>query len=319
MIWFRRKPANRRLQREQVLEVKLRSSQLRSARFRMAAIALGVVFSAVFLVYLLWRCGDMALNRLVYENKAFAIRFVDIKTDGLISTDHLRRWAGIKAGENLLALDLARVKRDLELVPAIESAAVERILPATLRIRVAERIPIAQVNLPRPRLGGADLAVFHVDAAGYIMLPLDPRYRAPGAPAEPEQFPVISGVSQADVQPGRKMEAPQLHAALQLLQAFEGSPMAGLVELKKVTIDEPDVLVLTTGQGSEITLSLTDFDQQLRRWRDIFEMGQKLGKSIASLDLAISNNIPATWLAASGAPPAPPKVFKSTRTRKRNV
>ena len=47
---------------------------------------------------------------------------------------------------NLFALDLSRVKRDLELVPAIESADVERILPHTLKICVTEREPIAQFD-----------------------------------------------------------------------------------------------------------------------------------------------------------------------------
>ena len=45
---------------------------------------------------------------MVYENRAFAIEQIDVQTDGVISTDQLRRWAGVKAGENLLALDLAQ-------------------------------------------------------------------------------------------------------------------------------------------------------------------------------------------------------------------
>ena len=91
---------------------------------------------------------------MVYENKAFAIEEIDVQTDGVISVDQLRRWAGVKPEENLLALDLARVKRDLELVPLVQSVSVERILPHTLRIRVTEREPIAQVNVPRPRPSG---------------------------------------------------------------------------------------------------------------------------------------------------------------------
>ena len=51
----------------------------------------------------------------------------DVQTDGVIAPDQLRRWARVKPGENLFALDLARVKRDLELVPLIESVSVERV------------------------------------------------------------------------------------------------------------------------------------------------------------------------------------------------
>ena len=79
--------------REQALDVKLRSSQVRAARTRMTAISLGAVFATVFGLYLLYRAGDLTLNRLVYENKAFAIKEIDVQTDGVISVDQLRRWA----------------------------------------------------------------------------------------------------------------------------------------------------------------------------------------------------------------------------------
>ena len=135
-MWFKRKPKNRRLGREQVLDVKLRSSQVRAARTRIGAIGLGAVFATVFGLYLLYRTGEWVLSRCVYENKAFAIQEIDVQTDGIISVDQLRRWAGVKPEENLLALDLARVKRDLELVPLVQSVSVERILPRTLHIRI---------------------------------------------------------------------------------------------------------------------------------------------------------------------------------------
>ena len=118
-MWFKRKPKNRRLGREQVLDVKLRSSKVRAARTRMTAVSLGIVFATVFGLYMVYRGGEWLLNRLVYENRAFAIEEVDVQTDGIIPVDQLRRWSGIKPGENLLALDLGRVKRDLEMVPLV--------------------------------------------------------------------------------------------------------------------------------------------------------------------------------------------------------
>jgi len=105
-MWFKRKPTNRRLGRASVLDVKLRSSQVRAARNRVAAVGLGVLFTTVFGGYLLWYTGGWTLNRLVYENKAFAIQEFDLQTDGVIAVDQLRRWIGIRPGDNLLAVDL---------------------------------------------------------------------------------------------------------------------------------------------------------------------------------------------------------------------
>ena len=51
-MWPKRKPKNRRLGRDQVLEVKLRSSQVRAARMRFAALGFGALFATVFGLYL---------------------------------------------------------------------------------------------------------------------------------------------------------------------------------------------------------------------------------------------------------------------------
>ena len=319
-MWLKRKPKNRRLGREQVLDVKLRSSQVRAARTRMTAISLGAVFATVFGLYLLYRAGEWTLNRLVYENKAFAIEEIDVQTDGVISVDQLRRWAGVKPEENLLALDLVRVKRDLELIPLVQSVSVERILPHTLRIRIAEREPIAQVNTPRPRPnGGIELAVCHLAADGYVMLPLDPRQRAAALNQPVDLLPVVGGINASELQPGRRIIAPPVQAALQLIMAFEQSAMGGLVDLRRVDVSSPEVLVVTTRQGSEVTFALTDLEQQLRRWHTVFELGQRTSNSIATLDLAVTNNIPLRWLEASAGPPAAPKLPKPLRSKKKHV
>ena len=105
-MWFKQKIRNRPTGRAQdVLDVKLRSSRL-PAGGRVASIALAACFGTILGLYCLWQAGDRALDRLIYDNKAFAIQQVDVVADGVISTDQLRRWSGVKTGENLLALDL---------------------------------------------------------------------------------------------------------------------------------------------------------------------------------------------------------------------
>ena len=316
MFW-NRKAKNRRLGREYVLDVKLRSSQVRTARTRKFVIAGAAVLTLALTACMLWHIGGWAMDRLVYENQAFSVVDIDLQTDGVIAIEQLRSWAGIRRGQNLLALDLARVKRNLELVPFIQSVSVERILPHTLRIRVCEREPVAQILLSRARIsGGIEQAILHLDSEGWVMVPLDPRQR--GVPqSQPEQLPLISGIREAHV--GRAVELPQAKAALQLINAFEHSPMAGVTELKKIDVSAVEVLVATTGQGGELTFGLADFEQQLRRWQAIYDMGQKMGKAVSTLDLAVSNNVPATWIEASVVPPLPPKAPKILRNKKKHV
>jgi hypothetical protein len=81
----------------------------------------------------------------------------------------------------------------------------------------------------------------------------------------------------------------------------------------------PEVLVVTTGQGSQITFSLENFDQQLLRWQKIHEECSRLNRMIASLNLAVADNTPLRFSDAGVAPPSAPKTAKPQRTRRRNV
>lgn len=320
-MWlFNRKQKNRRFHRGNVLDVKLRSGKVRATRLRWGALTFAGLLATALGIFILWRAGQWAMNRLVYENRAFAIAHIDAQTDGVIAPAQLRRWANVKIGDNLFALDLARVKRDLEMVPLVSFVSVERILPRTMRIRVNEREGVAQVNVLRPNArGGLEAAVFHLDPDGFVMMPLDPR-QCTTPPDQPEELlPVLTGLGLHELQPGRRLELPQVQAALRLVTEFTHSPMAGLVDLKRIDIGAPDVLVVTTGQGSEVTFGLQDLDRQLRRWAEIHQAGQQQNKSLASLDLAVTNNIPARWLQVSTGPVTAPKAPKTLRPKRKNV
>jgi cell division protein FtsQ len=321
-MWFKREQnKNRRLHRHHVLDVKLRSDQVQATRLRLGLLALIVPLVTVLALYLVWRIGEATLNAFVYDNADFAIQQIDVQTDGVIAPEQLRRWTGVKPGANLIALDLAAVKRNLELVSVIDSVSVERVLPRTLKIRVTERDPIAQVNVPRADgANGIAVSVFQLDADGMVMQPLDPRLCTIPLAQMNSQLPVIAGVNAFQLQPGRRMELPQVQVALQLIAAFAKSPMAGLVDLRRVDISAPGVVVATTGQGSEITFGLDNLDQQLRRWRQIYDLGVRQQRAIASVDLAVANNVPVRWMLASAAPVSvTPKAVKPAKTRRKNV
>jgi hypothetical protein len=72
---------------------------------------------------------------------------------------------------------------------------------------------------------------------------------------------------------------------LRFIEAFASSPMANLVEFKRVDVSARDVLIVTTGQGSEVTFGLDNFDRQLLRWQKVHEECLRYNKCIATLDL----------------------------------
>ncbi|HEX3718256.1 MAG TPA: FtsQ-type POTRA domain-containing protein [Verrucomicrobiae bacterium] len=315
-----RKPKNRRAsEREFMLDVKLRTSQSRAQRMRILGIGLSALFMLAMISLVLWRGGYWLLDCLIYKNDAFAIQQIEVQTDGVLTSDTIRQWAMVKRGQNLMALDLMCVKRDLELQPPIESVAVERILPHTLKLSVSEREPIAQTIVTSGRPGGGlTQAIYDFDQDGYIMKPLDPRWRTAPPPAS-ERLPILGGVQAGDAQLGRPVDSPQIQAALKLVVEFDHSPMAGMVELQRIDVSEPEILRVTTTQGAAVTFSLNNFAAQFRRWRIIFDQYQKWGKAIATLDLSIDNNLPVRWVAAASLPPTLPHAVKPPRIKRKHV
>jgi hypothetical protein len=150
------------------------------------------------------------------------------------------------------------------------------------------------------------------------MLPLDPRQRAATAPPQ-EPLPLLRSFNPDEIQPGRRLRTPQVAAALQLLTSFAQSPMASLVDLKSIDLSFPDVLVATTDDGAEITFGFADLDQQLRRWQAITERAQGDNKVIASLDLAVTNNIPVRWFETNPPVTLNPRPAKPLHARRNHV
>jgi hypothetical protein len=319
-FFFKRKTKNRRFDPSNVLEVKLRSNQVRANRFRAAGIVFTALFVVVFAAFCVWHGGEWLLNTFVYENNAFAIETIEIQTDGSLSKETLRKWAMVKPGDNLLALDLRRVKRDLELSPWIRGAAVERILPKTLQIRVSERDAVAQVVVLRPNPNGAsEQFIYEIDEEGYVMQPLEPAFRSAPPTKTRDDLPFLTGVPPAELRAGRPVDSAQIKSALRLIGLFDFSPMSTVLRLERIDVSTPQVLQAYTRPEGEITFALDGFDTQLRRWRQIYEYYQKSGKAISSLDLSISNNIPLRWVDASGSPPPATKPVKTLKTKKKHV
>jgi hypothetical protein len=60
-------------------------------------------------------------------------------------------------------------------------------------------------------------------------------------------------------------------------------------------------------------------EEQLRRWREVYDLGQRMNQSVALLNLAVSNNVPVHWMEAVVAPSASPKAVNPAHPRRKNV
>ncbi len=299
---LRAKRRNSKSGRKKLLSVKVQSQQTRRERLRWLRSLSALVAAIAAIIAVCWQGGAFALNRLVYENESFSVRQLYYRTDGIINVGQLKQWGGVRSGENLLKLDLLRIKRDIELAPRVKAASVERFLPDTLQVRVAERVPMAQIWAWQRDGAGVtdyDCVRLQLDETGHVMSPIDGRsVVAPEKQAE-WSLPVVSGIELKKLKslaPGRPAGLPKLRAALGLIGEFRRSPLAGVVDLRVIDLSQPRILRVTTGDGGQVDLSTGRLARQLNRWARIQAHGQKFGLAIETVDLSVTNNVPVRWM-----------------------
>jgi hypothetical protein len=297
---------NRRRERRHVLDVKLSSNQVRRRRTQWLLSALFALAFLTVTIYGLWRGGWWAVQRFVYRNDQLQVRHFHVRTDGVILTNFLYRWANVTTNDHLFALELHAMKRELELHGMIRQASFERVLPDTLRLQVTERVPLARVRL---RFGTPDGRLqtreFGLDRTGRVM-PLDRTVVRPETAAAWQDLPEITGIHQREILPGNDVTNQLARAALSFLGAFGSSDMAGLVKLASIDVSEPEILGLRTTQQQFVKLLDRDFERQLARWAALHRFCHDHRYGYESLNLSPTNNVAIRLIQLAALPPVNP-------------
>jgi len=133
-----------------------------------------------------------------------------------------------------------------------------------------------------------------------------------------DSLPMLTGVAGVDLRPGYQAESRQIQAG-RAHRGIQSLAMFGLADLATVDLSVPQVLLTCTRQGALVTFAVENLELQLYRWRLIHDYSVRTGRAIASLDLSVTNNVPARWLETAVIPPARPHARKPSFYRKRHV
>lgn len=320
-MFFKSKSNNRRFERDNVLEVKMHSRHVRAARLKRVAKTLMWLVSAVLLVSIGWFGSEVLVSKYVLDNPTFALRAIDARSDGLIPAEHLVRWSGVSLGDNLFRVDLGRVERDLRLNTFIRDVAVEREIPGTLWIRVSERKPRVQFTVWKEAAPGEGWrpARFYLDDEAICIVPEDLPLAENDVRHRFDALPVIKGLDIKQTSIGKPVASAPVRGALELVRMFNESALDGVDDLEEIDVSNPQALTVKTRRSSQVTLGLEDLRGQLQRWRLIHDYAANAGVAIATLDLSVTNNVPARWQDAGAVPSVPAKPSPPSARKKKNV
>ena len=293
-----------RAAKKERLDVKARRRGFWHCRFCAVGRLMVLVIS---LGWMGWMGIRATVDAFLLRNDAFALRHFELRTDGQLTREQALRWSGIQPGENMLALDLAQIKRNLEMVSAVRTAVVERIIPDRLRVWIWERRPVFKTYFLSPdkeRKERMTLKPYLIDSSGFVFSP------KAGGRGELDQkslrLPELTGISGLRLIPGERASSSQVDFAIQTLAAFRSSSMANRIQIRSIDVSKRRALVVRTSDRQEVTLGRGEImldaarqektlATQFRRWEIMLDKASRENMRLIRLDLSVKNNHPFQW------------------------
>jgi len=183
-------------------------------------------------------------------------------------------------GRSIFAVPLAERRRRLLAVDWVENAAVSRLWPNRLVVRITERKPVAFVSIPYHPGTRSAARFLMIDAQGVL---LDPPERGQFA------FPIISGLSDYQTEPERRVRV----RAVQRLVAELG-PTTQIIS--EINAGEPDDLIVDAkvdGRLLSLELGEGNYGKRVQNFLSHYPEIRKRASNVKTFDLRLDDRITA--------------------------
>ena len=282
--------AARQRNRQKQINILHTNTRQRHTRKQIVEMAVwgGAVLAMIVVVSAAFHYGiEMLLSRVLYNNPRYALTKINVEPRGRFSPFLIRQKAGLEPGENLWALNLRQIAHDLEKLPNVSSAKVERHFPDRIDIHITERVPVVKIVGLNIDLGTKEM--FYLDREGFVLKP-----RADDAvPMLPEVIGLAPG--QDELEPGGKLEQPSLTRALEIMDSIEHCRLHTTIDIRTIDLGNPLSITMTTRQDMTIVFRLDYIDQQLVRLQNIVEYADSQQRTLHTVDLTPDSNVPVTF------------------------
>ncbi len=228
---------------------------------------------------------NLLLKQVLYTNPRYNLSEIDIEPKGRFTEYAIRQAANLEKGQNLWTLNLPEITKDLETLPYVSSAKVERHFPDKLTIVIRERVPVVKIVGLDSDLGTRE--PFYLDRDCFVLKPRENET----APVLPE----IIGLTNAELEPGLQLDQPSLTRALQILYAINHSTLNTTIDIRTINLSDPLSITMVTTQDMSIRFQLDNIDEQLRRLKQVFEYADNLQRTVHTVDLTPNRNVPITF------------------------
>jgi cell division septal protein FtsQ len=229
----------------------------------------------------------LALDRILYTNPRYDLTKIEIEPRGHFSEGQIRQAAGLEPGLNLWTLNLRQIAHDLEKLPYVSNAKVERRFPDTVTILIHERVPVVKIVGLNIDLNTRE--TFYLDRDGVVLKPREDE--------EPPLLPEIIGLAPADaeLESGMTLDQSSLKRAMEILDEIDHSQLHTSIDIRTIDLSNPLSITMVTRQDMTIIFRLDCIDQQLQRLVQIVNYPDFQQRQIRTVDLTPDSNVPVTF------------------------
>lgn len=219
-----------------------------------------------------------------YGYAAHAARFRiessdDIEISGVrnVARAQVMEIAGSDIGRNVFFVPLDERRQQLERIPWVQSASVMRFLPNRIAVNIAERTPVAKVQI------GARINL--IDAGGVVL----------GPPANRQtkySFPVIHGITESEPLSSRAVVMKTYNL---LVRELDSDPaMQYTRQVSEVDLTDPeDVKVTASDGGGTVVIHLgnSEFLERYRIFAEHVGEWRRQSGTLQSVDLRYEGQV----------------------------
>jgi cell division protein FtsQ len=306
--------SNSRQRRQQhLLDVKVRSRRATQHRNRRVLVVVSKIVLVVGLCFGVYIGVREGARKFFFENPSYRLRQIEVQTDGTLQREQILKTTGLREGENIFRVNLARVHDALQQLPQVDEVQITRKLPSEIDIRITERKPVAWITGEKQITDPfAAEGAFLVDGRGVLMKEkkLLPEYLG---------LPLITGCTSEALEAGKVVGSFEAKAALELLRLSTRSFMQMRFQIREIDVSKGYCLLVTDKNHTQVTFGFDNIDGQLERLEQFLVYSDDSKRELATVNLIVQRNIPVTFTKTAvtvinetiDPEPTPPKILKA--------
>ncbi|MCU0857385.1 MAG: FtsQ-type POTRA domain-containing protein [Pontiellaceae bacterium] len=206
---------------------------------------------------------------LLSRNPSFALKNIEVSSDGRLSPDDLLDYSGLQVGTNIFAVEIGPLRKKFEMLALVESVTIDRKLPGTLKIRIMERTAVAQLCWSTRGLP------FLLDRHGVVLPMTD----------SGSSLPLIEGFKPEKLQQGDCVTDPGIMQCLKILVAVDDLGLGARLSFSKFNIRSADFVTAVVNNDTTVRFPLHSAHEKLARLADSLQKVREEGRRAKTVDL----------------------------------